>query len=73
MFLWKDDRDGSHYVGVVSVDKDVDYGISMKIVRGYTINLTQHKPCGEVGADGKQHQSRMMYTQKLDAAGFLPE
>ena len=40
MFWWKDDSDGSHYVGVVSVDEDVDYGISMKMVRGNTINLT---------------------------------
>ena len=72
-FWWKDEADGSHYVGVVSVDENVDYGTSMKTTRGSTINLTKLIPFGEVGADGKQHQSQMIYTQKRDGAGFLPE
>ena len=37
MFWWKDNIDGSHYVGVVSIEEDIDYGNSMKMVRGYAI------------------------------------
>jgi len=62
MFWWKNNSDGSHYVGVVSVDENVDYGTSMKTVREYSINLTKLIPFGEIGADGKQHQSQMIHT-----------
>jgi len=59
MSWWKDESDGSYYVRVVFVKKDIDYRNPMKMVRGYTINLVKLEPCGEVGADGKQHQSQM--------------
>ena len=55
------------------MEENIVYGISMKMVRGYTINLTKLIPYGEVGADRKHHQIQMIYTQHLDAEGFLPD
>ena len=71
-FWWKDEK-GIFYNCFISVDEDVDYGISTKnFVRSYGKGITKLEPIGEIGEDGIRHQCRVTVTRKLDARGFLP-
>ena len=71
MFWWKDNA-GAYYLAAASVDESIDYGVSMKKVRGFVQNLAQIEPYGEVGEDGRMSQCRIMVTQLVDAGGYIP-
>ena len=70
--VWSKDDDGGFDVAAASVHVDVDYGISVSSVEGFTRLSAKIGPYGEMGANGRYNQCQMVITQIFDANGYVP-
>ena len=62
---WWNDNTGTYYLAISSVNRDVDYGMSINTsVRGFVQSLTKVEPFSDMDENGNYNQCRMSRTLK---------